>query len=47
MSKTFRVWKIDEPLLLPPTVGDFVAEDHFAHFVLTLVRDDINLRDYR
>jgi transposase len=45
MSKTFRVWKIDEPLLLPPTVGDFVAEDHLAHFVLTLVRDDINLAE--
>jgi hypothetical protein len=27
MSKTFRGWKIDEPLLLPLTVGDFVAED--------------------
>jgi len=45
MSKTFRVWKIDEPLLLPPTVGDLVAEDHLAHFVLTLVRDDINLAE--
>src|SRR5580704_5080532 len=45
MSKTFRVWKIDEPLLLPPTVRDFVAEDHLAHFVLTLVRDGINLAE--
>jgi hypothetical protein len=25
MSKTFRAWKIDEPLFLPPMVGDFVA----------------------
>ncbi|MEA3069223.1 MAG: hypothetical protein QOD29_669, partial [Alphaproteobacteria bacterium] len=23
MSKTFRAWKIDEPLFLPPTVQDF------------------------
>ena len=45
MSKTFRVWKIDEPLLLPPTVGDFVAEDHLARFVLNLVRDDIDLAE--
>jgi len=43
MSKTFRAWKIDEPLMLPPTVADFVAKDHLARFVLNLVRDDINL----
>src|SRR5215468_9199611 len=45
MSKTFRGWKIDEPLLLPLTVGDFVAEDHLARFVLNLVRDDIDLAE--
>jgi hypothetical protein len=45
MSKTFRGWKIDGPLLLPPTVGDFVAEDHLARFVLNLVRDDIDLAE--
>jgi transposase len=38
MSKTFRPWKIDEPLL-----QDFVAEDHLARFVLGLVRDEIDL----
>jgi transposase len=43
MSKTFRPWKIDEPLLLPPTVQDFVAADHLARFVLSLVRDDVDL----
>ena len=43
MSKTFRAWKIDDPLILPPTVQDFVAKDHLARFVLNLVRDDINL----
>jgi transposase len=43
MSKTFRPWKIDEPLLLPPVVQEFVAKDHLARFVLNLVRDDINL----
>jgi transposase/predicted nucleic acid-binding Zn-ribbon protein len=43
MSKTFRAWKIDEPLFLPATVRDFVAEDHLARFVLDLVRDDIDL----
>src|ERR1700681_1026331 len=43
MSKTFRAWKIDEPLFLPPRVQDFVAEDHLSRFVLSLVRDDIDL----
>jgi transposase len=43
MSKTFRAWKIDEPLFLPPTVGDFVAEDHLARFVLSLVKDELDL----
>jgi len=43
MSKTFHPWKIDEPLLLPPLVQDFVAEDHPARFVLSLVRDEIDL----
>src|SRR5215471_14074613 len=43
MSKTFRAWKIDEPLFLPPTVGDFVAKDHLARFVLNLVMDEVDL----
>src|ERR1700716_342115 len=45
MSKTFRAWKIDEPLFLPPTVQDFVAEYHLARFVLSLVRDDLGLAE--
>lgn len=45
MSKTFRPWKIDEALLLPPTVQEFVAKDHLAHFVLNLIRDDVDLRE--
>ena len=43
MSKTFRPWKIDEPLLLPAMVQDFVTADHLAGFVLSLVRDEIDL----
>jgi transposase len=43
MSKRFRAWKIDEPLFLPPMVQDFVGEDHLSRFVLSLVRDDIDL----
>jgi len=45
MSKTFRAWKIYEPLLLPPMVQDFVAKGHLARFVLNLVRDDIDLAE--
>src|ERR1700751_2029547 len=43
MSKTFRPWKIDETMLLPPAVQGFVGKDHLAHFVLSLVRDDVDL----
>jgi transposase len=43
MSKTFRPWRIDEPLLLPAQVQDFVAANHLARFVLSLVRDEIDL----
>jgi transposase len=43
MSKTFRAWKIDEPLLLPAVVQDFVAKDHLARFVLALVMEELDL----
>ena len=43
MSKTFRLWKIDEPQFLPPTVQDFVAEDHLARFVVSLVTEELDL----
>jgi transposase len=43
MSKTFRPWKIDQPLLLPPSVQDFVGEDHLARFVLALVLEHLDL----
>ena len=43
MTKTFRAWKIDQPLLLPLAVQDFVAKDHLARFVLGLVTDELDL----
>src|SRR6516225_7734297 len=43
MSKTFRPWKIDEPLFLPPTVQDFVPPGHLARFMVSLVREAIDL----
>ena len=44
MSKTFRRWTIDQPLLLPVSVQDFVGEDHLARFVLALVLEHLELR---
>jgi transposase len=43
MSKTFRAWNIDQPLLLPLVVQDFVAPDHLARFVLALIVDELDL----
>ena len=43
MSKTFRPWTIDQPLLLPPSVQDFVGEDHLARFNLALVLEPLDL----
>ena len=43
MSKTFRPWQVDQTLLLPPSVHDFVPADHPAHFVRDLVREDLDL----
>ena len=45
MSKTFRDWKIDEPQLLPPSVRDFVAKDHLARFVVSLVTEQLDLAE--
>jgi transposase len=44
MSKHFRPWKIDQTQLLPPSIGDFVPEDHLARFVVWLVRESLDLR---
>src|SRR5436190_22355899 len=44
MSKHFRPWKIDQTQLLPPSIGDFVPEDHLARFVVALVRESLDLR---
>jgi len=43
MSKRFRAWRIEDPLLLPVSVRDFVDEKHLATFVLSVVRDELHL----
>src|SRR6516165_8377043 len=47
MSKTFRPWKIDEAQFLPPTVQDFVAKDHLARFMVSLVTEELDLTAIR
>jgi len=45
MSKRFRPWKIDEPQFLPATVRDFVAKDHLARFIVSLVTEELDLTE--
>ena len=45
MSKTFRPWKIDEPQFLPPAAQDFVAKDHLARFMVSLVTEELELTE--
>jgi len=44
MSKTFRAWRLDELLLFPPSVQDFVPEGHLSRFVVSLVRESLELK---
>jgi transposase len=43
MSKTFRDWSLDQALLLPPSVHDFVPTGHLSHFVVALVTEELDL----
>jgi len=42
-TKTFRCWEPDQQVLFPPSIKDFVPQNHFAHFVRDLVRNDLDL----
>jgi transposase len=43
MSKSFRDWSLDQALLLPPSVHDFVPAGHLSRFVVALVTEELNL----
>ena len=43
MCKHFRLWKIDQTQLLPPSVQDFVDGDHLARFIVALVCEQLDL----
>ncbi len=45
MSKQFRPWKIDETHLLPPSVQDYVAEDHLSRLIVSVVRESLDLKE--
>jgi len=45
MSKDFRVWKIDEAQLLPPSVQDYVPRDHVSRLIVSLVRESLDLSE--
>ena len=44
MSKHFRPWNIDQTLLLPPNVRDFVPKDHISRFIVGLVGESLDLK---
>ena len=43
MAKTFREWTPEQSYLLPPSVLDWVPAGHLVHFVLNLVREQIEV----
>jgi transposase len=45
MSKHFRPWKIDETLLLPASVQDYVPSRHISRFIVSLVRESLDLSE--
>ena len=45
MSKYFRPWNIDQTLLLPPNVQDFVPKSHVSRFIVELVRESLDLKE--
>lgn len=45
MAKTFREWNLDQRLMFPPTVRDFVPEGHLAHFVRNTAQEQLDLSE--
>jgi transposase len=43
MSKTFRDWNLDQALLLPPSVHDFIPAGHLSRFVVALLTEELDL----
>jgi transposase len=43
MAKTFREWNVQQQMLLPPSVLDFVPPGHLAHFVRETIAEELDL----
>ena len=43
MAKTFRDWDIEQLMMFPPSVQDFVPQGHLAHFVRNTVSEALDL----
>ncbi len=43
MAKTFRDWNIEQLMMFPPSVEDFVPKGHLAHFVRDTVLEALDL----
>ena len=43
MAKTFREWNVQQQMLLPPSVLDFVPPGHLAHFLRDTVAEELDL----
>lgn len=43
MAKTFRDWDIEQLMMFPPSVEDFVPKGHLAHFVRNTVLEALDL----
>jgi transposase len=43
MAKIFRDWDIEQLMMFPPSVTDFVPQGHLAHFVRNTVVDGLDL----
>jgi hypothetical protein len=44
MAKSYRTYLPEQDLLLPPSLRDWLPENHLAHFVSDVV-DQLDLRD--
>jgi transposase len=45
MSKHYRPWKIDQTQLLPASVQDYVPDGHLSRFIVSLVRESLDLAE--
>ena len=46
VDKTFRAYDPDQMFLMPPSIADWVAEDHLARFVSELVEEVLDLEPF-